>query len=217
MPRPRKQAADAKCHPERPDYNRGVCRRCYDTVGWTGSLPRHLSVEGRAAIQEAVKSIPRAGPKKESETTYIRTKNPTVAKFVAGVAVRNFLDMEKAVEEIKPALPPVDVAAVAQKLERDPNIQRAIETTLQKRGLDEKSKEHFVDLLWRYAESENPADERRQLKAMRLLGKALIADSVQVEAPEPLRIAGLDADLKWMLGSAWSASDAEEGEGLLKN
>ena len=125
--------------------------------------------------------------------------------------------MEKAVEEIKPALPPVDVAAVAQKLERDPNIQRAIETTLQKRGLDEKSKEHFVDLLWRYAESENPADEKRQLKAMRLLGKAFIADSVQVEAPEPLRIAGLDADLKWMLGSAWSASDAEEGEGLLKN
>jgi len=145
----------------------------------TGSLPRHLSVEGRAAIQEAVKSIPRAGPKKGSETTYIRTKNPTVAKFVAGVAVRNFLDMEKAVEEIKPALPPVDVAAVAQKLERDPNIQRAIETTLQKRGLDEKSKEHFVDLLWRYAESENPADEKRQLKAMRLLGKAFIADSVQ--------------------------------------
>jgi hypothetical protein len=217
MGRPRKETANANCHPERPDYNRGLCRSCYDTIRWTGSLPRHLSAEGRAAVQEAVKSIPRAGRKKDSETPYIQTRNPKVAKFVAGVAVKNFLDMEKAVEEIKPDLPPVDVAAVAQKLERDPHVQAAIQKTLEKRGLDEKSKEHFVDLLWKYTESEDPSDEKRQLQAMRLLGKAFIADSVQVAAAEPLRIAGLDSDMKRMLGSAWSPGGAEEGEELLKN
>jgi hypothetical protein len=85
-----------------------------------------------------------------------------------------------------------------QKLERDPHVQREIQKTLEKRGLDERSKEHFVNLMWRYAESEKAEDEKRQLQAMRILGKALVAEQVQVDQPETLPLAGLEAGLQKM-------------------
>jgi hypothetical protein len=111
--------------------------------------------------------------------------------------------MEKTVEELKPELSPIEVAATAHKLENDPRVNAAIEKTLQKRGLDEKSKEHFVDLLWRYAESEEPADEKRQLAALRILGKAFVGEKIEVDKPEELKISGLEAGLKRMLGDSY--------------
>jgi hypothetical protein len=117
---------------------------------------------------------------------------------VAAVAVKNALDMDKTVSEIKPELSPVEVAITAHKLERDPNVQREIHKTLQKRGLDEDSKQHFVDLLWKYAESEDPADEKRQLAALRILGRAFVGEKVEIDAPQDLRIRGIDEGLKRM-------------------
>jgi hypothetical protein len=69
---------------------------------------------------------------------------------------------------------------------------------LQKRGLDEKSKEHYIGLLWKYAESEKPEDEKRQLQAVRILGKVFIADEVAVDKPVDLPIKNLDEGLKRM-------------------
>ena len=112
--------------------------------------------------------------------------------------MQNFMDTERAVREIKPDLSPAQVAETAHKLERDPHVQREIQNTLEKRGLDERSKEHFVDLMWRYAESEKAEDEKRQLQAMRILGKAFIADQVQVDEPQPLPLRNLDEGLKRM-------------------
>jgi hypothetical protein len=148
--------------------------------------------------EEIAGKIPRADRKDFESSKYVRTENPTVANFVAGAIVQNFMDTERAVREIKPGLSPAQVAETAHKLERDPLVQREIQKTLEKRGLDENSKEHFVDLMWRYAESEKPEDEKRQLQAMRILGKAFIADQVQVDKPETLRLAGLEAGLKKM-------------------
>jgi hypothetical protein len=150
--------------------------------------------------EEVAGKIPRAGRQPASKSTYLRTDRPKVAEFVAGVAVKNALDMEKTVEELKPELSPTEVAATAHKLENDPKVTAAIQKTLQKRGLDEDSKEHFVDLLWRYAESEAPADEKRQLAALRILGKAFVGEKIEVDKPEELRISGLEEGLKRMLG-----------------
>jgi hypothetical protein len=198
-----KEVSQPSCHPGRPLYSRGLCRACYDTVRWTGKLPRTLSGEARAMAEETTAHIPRVKKKPERESRYIRTQNPKVAKFVADVAVKNFLDMEKAVEEIRPKLTPYQIAATAQKLEGDPYVQTAIQTTLQKRGLDEKSKDHFVDLLWKYAESETPEDEKRQLQAMRILGKAFVGETVHVEKMTPLRVEGGKELMNGMLGEGW--------------
>jgi len=162
--------------------------------------------------EEVAGNVPRAARKAASTSTYLRTNRPKVAEFVAGVAVKNNLDMERAVEELKPELSPSQVAATAQKLENDPKVTAAIQKTLQKRGLDEKSKEHFVDLLWRYAESEASADEKRQLAALRILGKAFVGENISVDQPEELRITGIEEGLKQMLGddyekSAWGRSN----------
>jgi hypothetical protein len=69
-------------------------------------------------------------------------------------------------------------------------VYPAIEKTPEKRGLDNKSKEHYVDLLWKYAESEKPEDEKRQLQSLRILGKAFIAEQVSVDKPETLPLDG---------------------------
>lgn len=207
----------ASCHPDRPLYSHGLCRRCYDTVRWTGKPPRTLTGEARAMAEEATAHIPRVKRKPERESRYIRTQNPKVANFVAGVAVKNFLDLEKAVEEIRPKLTPYQIAETARKLEDDPHVQAAIQNTLQKRGLDEKSKDHFVDLLWRYAESEDPKDEKRQLQSMRILGKAFVGENVHVEKMQPLKIQGANELVTGMLGEDWekhasACSSLEERE-----
>ena len=206
MARPRQQPANAICHPDRPAYSRSLCRECYDSVRWRGTLPTTLAGEARKMAEEVAGKVPRAGRKPASASTYLRTDRPKVAEFVAGVAVKNALDMERAVEELKPELSPAEVAVTAYKLENDPHVTAAIERTLQKRGLDEKSKEHFVDLLWRYAESEDPRDEKRQLMALRILGKAFVGEQVQVDKPEELRIAGADELIKSILGDSYDAN-----------
>jgi hypothetical protein len=197
MARTKKSPTQAICHADRPAYAHSLCRARYDSKRWTGRLPTSVSAEARAMAEEVGGKIPRAGRRPES-STYIRTERHRVAEFVAGVAVKNALDMEKAVSEIKPELSPVEVAITAHKLERDPNVQREIQKTLQKRGLDEDSKQHFVDLLWKYAESEDPADEKRQLASLRILGRAFIGEKVEVDGPQELRIRGIDEGLRRM-------------------
>ncbi len=193
MARTKKLAAQAMCHPDRSAYAHGLCRKCVDSIRWGGrlkNLPSTLSTEMRRMAEEAAGKVPRyrRNPKRAE---HFRTSRESVSNFVAGVAVKNALDMERTVQELRPELPPAQAAIVAESLAHDPNVQRAIQTTLQKRGLDEQSKDHYVELLWRYAESEKPEDERRQLQSLRILGKAFIADQVQVDKPETLRLARL--------------------------
>jgi hypothetical protein len=122
----------------------------------------------------------------------------TVAEHVAPVMVKNRLDTKQAVAELKPDLSPFEAVQTANKLDNDPRVQKAVQKQLQKRGLDEKSKDYFVELMWRYAESENPNDEKRQLQAMRILGKAFIGEHVEINKPEVLRFAGFEEEIKKM-------------------
>jgi hypothetical protein len=198
MAGPKRPPTQAICHTDRPSYAHSLCRACYDSKRWTGRLPTSVSAEARAMADEVSGKIPRAGRKPPESSTYIRTERPRVAEFVAGVAVKNALDMEKTVSEIKPELSPVQVAVTAHRLEHDPHVQKAIQQTLQKRGLDEDSKQHFVDLLWKYAESEDPADEKRQLASLRILGRAFIGEKLEVDGPQELPIRGIEEGLKRM-------------------
>jgi hypothetical protein len=186
------------CHPERPVYSRSLCRPCYDKARWTGQAPRTATGEARAIIEDIAGKIPRAVRKAPGESQYIRTAIPRVADHVAAVMVKNCLDTEQAVAELKPDLSPYEAAQTANKLDNDPRVQQAVQKQLQKRGLDEKSKDHFVDLLWRYAESEKPNDEKRQLQSLRILGKAFIADHVEISKPEVLRFSGFEEEVKRM-------------------
>jgi predicted transcriptional regulator YdeE len=195
---PRKPKPDhAVCHPDRTVYARSLCRRCYDRARWSGQV-QHSSTGVKAIIEEVASQVPRAVRKIPTESQYIRTANPKVAEHVAAVMVKNCLDAEKAAAELKPDLSPLAVAQTAAKLENDPRVQRAVQKELQKRSLDKDSRNHFVDLLWRYAESEDPADEKRQLQSMRILGKAFISESIEITKPSVLRITGIDEEIKQM-------------------
>jgi len=212
MSRPKSQPDQALCHPVEAAYCRGLCRKCYDSVRFTGKLPTTVSEESRILAEEAAGHVPRAGRKDFEDSQHIRTSIPKVADFVAGVVVRNAMDTEAAVKEIKPGLSPYECAVVAEKIEHDPRVQSAIEKTLQKRGLDKESKDHFVELLWKYAESSDPRDEKRQLQAWRLLGKGFIADRLELEPPVALPIAGATDMLRRMFRGQLSA-EIDEFEG----
>lgn len=194
-----KEPENATCHPDRPAYAHGLCRRCYDHARWTRRTPN------KAVAEDVMAKIPRANRKPEQDTPRIRVERPRVAEYVARTAVKHQLDMERAVEEMKPNLGTAQVMELAQQLEANPNVQMAVEKEMQKRGLDESSKDHFVDILWRYAESGDPDDEKRQIAAWRLLGKAFMPDRVEVSKPEELKISGLGDGIRQMLGEGESS------------
>jgi hypothetical protein len=106
------------------------------------------------------------------------------------------MDWRATVEEIKPELSPCKSAIAADKLEHDPRVREAVQKTLEKRGLDEKSKEYFVSKLWEWLDTADPCLEKQQLQAMRILGKAFITETVQVGKPTSLRISGYDEGMR---------------------
>jgi hypothetical protein len=195
-----RKPAQAICHVDRAAYAHGLCRKCVDSIRWGGrlkNLPSTLSSEARQMAEEAAGKVPRY-KKNPERAAHFRTTRESVSNFVADVAVRNGLDMERAVEEMRPELPPAQVAETAQTLQCDPNVKAAIEKALEKRGLDEASKAHFVSILWKYAESIDLNDEKKTLAAWRILGRGFVAEKVVVDKPEALPLAGLEAGLKRM-------------------
>ena len=171
-------------------------RRCFDpSKRWTGKLPTTVSGEARKLADEISGPVPRADRKRFEESGYVRTSDPAVAHHVAGAIAKNLLDTEAAVRELKPALDSYEVAA---KLQKDPHVQAAVQTELKRLGLDAESKEKYIQLLWRYAASEAPEHEKRQLTSLRLLGKAFLPEQVQIEKPEALPLRGLDEGLRRM-------------------
>lgn len=214
----------ALCHPDRPHYAKGLCRQCNDSIRNGGEPARDkvmLNIRdhynGSEALKEEflrdakaiVNSIKKYSKPPERERRYVETRKPKVADFVASVAIKNQLDMQKTAEELKPELQPYEQAELAQSLDADPNIKQAVEKQLEKRGLDDKSKDRFVELLWQAAESTDPRKEREKLAAWKLLGKALIPNLEQLEvtAPTELKIRGLEAGIARM-----TSAEADEAQ-----
>jgi hypothetical protein len=161
------------------------------------NLPTTLTAEARQMAEEAAGKIPRY-KKNPQRAAHFRTSRESVSAFVADVAVKNALDMERTVQELRPELPPAQVVETAQTLQSDPKVRAAIEKALEKRGLDEASKAHFVSILWRFAESNDVNDEKKTLAAWRILGRGFIAEKVVVDQPEELRLTSLEKGLARM-------------------
>ena len=144
MPTRQPKPEHAVCHPDRAVYARSLCGPCYDKARWTGKPTPTATGEVRAIIEKIAGKIPKAIRKRPSESQYLRTANPRVAEHVAAVMVKNHLDTELAVAELKPDLSPFEAAQTANKLDNDPRVQQAVQKQLQKRGLDEKSKDQLI-------------------------------------------------------------------------
>jgi len=186
-------------------YARGLCRKCYDRARWATTPETAASVKGAVdlPLAKALKQVPKA------KKVPFRVANPKIANLVANAAIKNALDMESAVQELKPELPPSQVARVASDLEAAPQVQQAIAKNLQKRGLDDASRERFVEILWTAAESTNPTEERRTLQSWRLLAKGLIPEKAESRVQiEELKISGCEEEIARMLGEVPDPPDA---------
>src|SRR5439155_8166818 len=100
----------------------------------------------------------------------------------------------------KPDFSPSQQAVLAYQLERDANIQAAVQRELAKRGLDEASKQQYVSILWSMVGDTRPESEKLRLQSLRLLSKVFLPESQStgVARPEALPIVDLAEGLKQM-------------------
>jgi hypothetical protein len=231
QPRPgvRTQPEQAVCGHGR-SYAKSLCRRCFDAIRHNGDKAREKALldigdeaDRRGLVEQfkeefvreakqLVNSVPKYAPRPADERKKLRTTNPRVAGFAAAVLIKNNLDSEQAAKELKPDLAPVEQAELAHKLDTDANVHRAVERQLEKRGLDEKSRERFVEILWAAVESNDPRQERIKIKAMGLLGGAMLPNRSQIEidTPATLTIKGVEEGLRRMRAAEVDADSAND-------
>lgn len=203
----------AVCHPDKEEYRdgSGLCRSCYDSIRHTGERGRSkalahiaanpsLSEAMRADVAEQIGKIQAYVRKAEPERKHVDTRKPSVRKHAATAVVVNGMDFEKAAETLKPEATPYEQHVLARKLETDPNVRTEVQSLLKKRGLDDESREHFVNRLWELFESTDPRLEQKALSAMRILGRAFVSEKVENVQVETLKIAGINEGLARMMG-----------------
>lgn len=192
----------AICHPDRPHYSRGRCRRCFDYERFHGHPPVDVPETVWQTIRADFGVPPKAKRLADGERRYIRLERASVAQHVAGVIVKNAMDTQAAAAELKPDLPEFEQNIVAAQLENSPEVKVAVAEELKKRGLDEESKQHFVSKLWQWFESDDPRYEKAKLAAIRQLGKVFLPERswMEVGKLEPLPITGFDDNVRRMLG-----------------
>lgn len=164
----------------------------------------------------------------------IRHQDPKVAEYVAKVALKNELDMEKAVKEMRPEASAEQVKRMSQTLQESPTVQKAIEFELKNAGLDDASAKEYVKRIWGWFDLANQAQEeiwveedgvaKRDYKletrrmeaaqqyaitAARILQKAFISEKVEDTTPKALRIGGYEEGVRKMMGM--TEESPEEG------
>jgi hypothetical protein len=71
-------------------------------------------------------------------------------------------------------------------------VRTQVQSLLKKRGLDDESRDYFIQKLWAYFESNDPRQEQKALSAMRILGKAFVSEKIENTQIETLKIAGIN-------------------------
>jgi len=210
----------AACHPDRPIYGSGpLCRKCSDLVRWQGERGKakvraaladnpSLNAVMRADVEDKIGKLKAYERKPEKERKYVDTRKPSVAKHAATTVIVNGLDYDKAATELKPGMTPYEQHKLAHQLEQDANVRTQVQSLLKKRGLDDESRDYFIQKLWAYFESNDPRQEQKALSAMRILGKAFVSEKVENTQVETLKIAGINEGLERMLGGANSEAQA---------
>jgi hypothetical protein len=212
----------AACHPGKPEYKAGsgLCRTCYDSIRHTGERGRaravahiesnaSLSSEMRADVIEHIGQISAYVRKPEKDRKHVDTKKKSVSKLAATAVIVNAMDFVKAAEALKPDMSPYEQHKLAHQLEHDANVQTEVQTLLKKRGLDDESREYFVQKLWQLFESNDPRQEQKALAAMRILGRAFISEKIENTQVETLKIAGVSEGIARMMGAAEDEPDAQ--------
>ena len=162
----------------------------------------------RAEVEDKIGKLKAYERKPEKERKYVDTRKPSVAKHAATTVIVNGLDYDKAATELKPSMTPYEQHKLAHQLEQDANVRTQVQSLLKKRGLDDESRDYFIQKLWAYFESNDPRQEQKALSAMRILGKAFVSEKVENTQVETLKIAGINEGLERMLGEPNSEAQA---------
>ncbi len=194
-------------HGRRPHYARGLCKSCYNKLFGRGRVSK-AEKETIAAL-ELPSSASSPSLSVGSDPTKIRYKDPRVAAFVARVLIKHRMDWSAASKEIFPGVAPGQAAIAAAHLESQPEIQKAIEENLAARGLDEKSKDRFVSMMWEWVEGDDP---RLKIASAKILGRGFISEKIDLNKPQELPIRGFEAGVLAMLGGG--RQDGQEQDGL---
>lgn len=200
----------ADCHPDRKHRARGLCEECY--ARW-----KRAKRDGKVMVDEAGQSWiradrandvmpepsldelehPRPKPSQvdrpDQKPRKLRLANPRVAFHVAKCVLMSKMDYAAAVDLLEPDAP--NKNALIDEIEKSEEVQAALGKLLKAKGLDDDSKDVYVETLWEWLHGE---DEMRATTAARLLGKALIPEKSETKL-EDLRVQGFEEGLAAML------------------
>jgi hypothetical protein len=207
----------AACHPHSPVYGAGpLCRKCADLVRWQGERGKSkvrayvaentsLNAAMRADVEDKIGKLKPYERKPEKERKHVNTRKKSVAKHAATTVIVNSLDYDKAAAELKPDMSPYEQHRLAHQLESDSDVQAQVQSLLKKRGLDDESRDYFVQRLWQMFESADPRQEQKALAAMRILGRAFVSEKIENVEVTSLKINGINEGLERMLSQSEDA------------
>jgi len=208
-PRPKQMCL---CHGDRPIEAHGFCQKSYDSLRFSRppKLPNDVIGEQRERAELIAWRVKPA--KTKVELMADKFSKPEVAEFVAANVVKKSMDYEEGIKAAMPELTsPVEIGIVANQAKQSPSVQAAIDETLKQKGLDQDSKDYFVQKLWAWFESKRPEEERLTLQAARILGKHFIEQQVSAESPQSLVLEDVAEGLKEM---GLSDADLTDNVGL---
>ena len=134
--------------------------------------------------------------------------NPLLAKVAARALIKNNLNATRAAKELRPHLTDQSARTTGRRIMNTPEVLNELEKQLGPQGLDDKSREKYVQTLWSWFLG---PDKEKAQTAARILGRGFIGDKIQVDKPETLQISGFEEGVKRMLGPVEGADPEDRG------
>jgi hypothetical protein len=190
------------CHGDRPIAYHSLCQQSVDSLRFT--RPPKLPSDVVGVLRERAMEVAwRVKPAKTKyELTQDKMAKPEVAEYVAANVIKKGMDYEAGVAAALPELKdkPAELGPAINAAKQSPMVQAAITDSLKKKGLDRDSRDYYVQKMWKWLESTNPSEERRQLQAARLLGEHFLKNMPPSADVTKLEIVGIESGLQKMFG-----------------
>jgi hypothetical protein len=190
------------CHGTNPVESYGLCKKSVDSLRFT--RPPKLPSDVVGVFRERAELV--AWKVRPAKTKYQLTAEkmaePEVADYVAANVIQKGMDYEAGVAAALPELKdkPAELGPAINAAKQSPMVQAAITDSLKKKGLDQDSRDYYVQKMWKWLESTNPSEERRQLQAARLLGEHFLKNMPPSADVTKLEIVGIESGLQKMFG-----------------
>lgn len=136
-------------------------------------------------------------PRKAIDSDFIDFSSVHACNHVAKIIFSCEMDYRRAAEILRPRLEIEEYFALMVQMQKDPNLQAALDRLFKSIGIDDDSRNQFVKQIWSWFYGD---DKDKSLQASRILAKIFFSDSGEKEVSETLHIEGLDEGLKKMLG-----------------